>query len=309
MPSICDSIKENKQLRLDEKICCGNDDCLNVNTHCYKPDSLVLCHEMSGVDACERRHRISINNENNDGAKKFCKKENSNKHLCISTDSVVNSPNRNAELIWVVSRPFGGYNTEFGASCQTCICCYGNNCTRIYGLDTSCTEGCPIHNLTMLNRKCSTIFERKPIESIKVGDCSDMFMPGSCQFYNLSTGSPLNETINFQPQLCDFTVKHPLLDYGDKIAVAISIGLGAPGFVLTVIAAYLSWKQYKLEERREKAIEMRNGQQSQAQENQSPMINVENVEAESQTDKTLNNNSRIQLSPEQKNEEDQVQEP
>src|SRR5687767_11669650 len=106
MASICDSIKKNKQLRLDEKICCDDDDCLNVSTHCYLPDSLVMCHEMSGLDACERRHRNNLNNENDDGAKKFCTNENLDKHLCISTDSVVNDPSRNAELTWVVSRPF-----------------------------------------------------------------------------------------------------------------------------------------------------------------------------------------------------------
>lgn len=238
MASICDSIKK---LRLDEKICCGNDYCLNVQTQCYKPDSLVLCHEMSGVDACERRHRNNLHNENNDGAKRFCTKENLNKHLCISTDSVVDDPTRNAELNWVVSRPsVDGHNTELEASCQTCICCYGDKCTRIFGPDTSCDAGCPIYNLTMLNHKCSTIFKGKPIKSIKVGNCSDMFMPGSCQFYNLSTGSPVDETINFKPTVCDIT-----LDHGDKISLATGVGLGAPGFILTVIAAYLSWKQYK----------------------------------------------------------------
>lgn len=324
MPSICDSIKENKQLHLDEKICCGDDDCLNVHTQCYVPDSLVVCHEMSRVDACERRHRNNLNYENDDRVKKFCIKENSDKHLCISTHSVVNNLNRNAELNWVVNRPSidGLGNTEFRSSCHVCVCCNVTNCIRIFGPDTSCDAGCPIHNLTMLNKKCLLIFEEEPIESIKVGDCSDMFMPGSCQFYNLSTGSPLNEIINFVPQVCDFTVIPPLLDYGDKIALATSIGLGAPGFILTVIAAYLSWrqyklglKQYKLEEKREKAIEMRNshseiGMQSQDQENQSLMINVDNIEAESQTDKS--NNSHIQLLPEQneqKNEEDEVQEP
>ncbi|EXX69523.1 uncharacterized protein OCT59_004528 [Rhizophagus irregularis] len=322
MKPICDLIKENKQLHLDEKICCGDDDCLNVQTKCFEPDSLVACHEMSRIDACERRHRKNLNYENNNGVKALCIKENSDKHLCISADSV-DDPNRNAEFNWVVNRPSvnGLSNTELESSCDVCVCCKGNKCSRIFGPDTSCDAGCPIHNLTMLNQKCLLIFEEGPIESIKVGECSDMFTKGSCQFYNLSTGSPLNETINFNPTVCDFT-EPPPLDYGDKIALGTGVGLGAPGFILTVITAYLTWRQYKLgknqyklEEKRKKELEMRNSHsemglnnlQSQDQENQSL---IDNVEAESQADNS--NNSHIQLLPEQNeqiNEEDEVQEP
>src|SRR3984885_15454345 len=77
--SVCGSIRENmQQLDLDEKICCGNDDCLNVSTRCYKPDKLVVCHNISRIDACERRHRDNVRAENNDAVKEVCKKENLN---------------------------------------------------------------------------------------------------------------------------------------------------------------------------------------------------------------------------------------
>src|SRR3954465_15811424 len=99
--SVCNSIRENKQLNLDEKICCGNNnDCLNVRTRCYYPDRLVKCHEMSRIDACERRHRPNSGAENNDAVKEICKKENLDKHLCISTISI-NGPDLDGELDWI----------------------------------------------------------------------------------------------------------------------------------------------------------------------------------------------------------------
>src|SRR5436190_1232573 len=101
-PSVCDPIdpiRENmQQLHLNEKICCGNDNyCLNVSSRCYKPNRLVKCHKISRIDACERRNRDNSGAENNAAAKEVCKKQNLDKHLCISTDSV-NDPVLDVDL-------------------------------------------------------------------------------------------------------------------------------------------------------------------------------------------------------------------
>lgn len=312
-PSVCDPIKENMQyLRLDEKICCGTEkDCLNVNTRCYRPDKLVRCHEISRIDACERRHRKNHEAENNDAVREICKKENINKRLCISTDSV-NNPDLDGDLEWIVNRPFKGSNTELGASCQTCICCNFKECSRIFGKGIDCTSGCPINNITLLEQKCLDVFKgNETIGNIRVAICSDMFKLGNCQFYNISTGSLVkvekNPILFFQPEVCDFTVGSPLLDIGDKIALGTGIGLGAPGFIASVLSVWIAWKQYKREKKRDSRgnnyseIGL-NNQQSQAQESQSLVMNVESSVTENRTEDT-SNNSRSLLLANQRNEE------
>jgi hypothetical protein len=79
----------NKQLTLDEKICCEDDgNCRNVETRCYNNNKLVKCHEISGVSACERK---------SGKVEEICKKENQDKHLCISANSTI-SPDLDDEL-------------------------------------------------------------------------------------------------------------------------------------------------------------------------------------------------------------------
>jgi hypothetical protein len=155
-----------------------------------------------------------------------------------------------------------------------------------------------------------------------------MFRLGNCQFYNINNDSlvKLQEQIFFQPEVCDFTFNPPLLDIGDKIALGTSIGLGGPGFIASVFSVWIAWKQYKKEKKRDSRGNSyseigSNNQQSQAQESQRLVMNVENSGTENQTEDTTNNsrnllsenrtedttnNSRILLLANQRNEQSQI---
>jgi hypothetical protein len=63
-----------------------------------------------------------------------------------------------------------------------------------------------------------------------------MFELGSCQFYNLSTGNPVEkyQKLFFQPEVCDFT-NDGGLSHSDKIALGTGVGLGVPGFAATAV--------------------------------------------------------------------------
>ena len=84
---------------------------------------------------------------------------------------------------------------------------------------------------SILEQKCSTFFPRVPKENLRGAVCSDMFSPGDCQFYNLSTGQPLN-ALYFQPEICDFT-SHDL-SLSDKLALA-SLVLAVVAFIFSLI--------------------------------------------------------------------------
>src|ERR1044071_1378418 len=106
---ICDLIKKNKYLSLDQKICCGgsgeNEDCLNVNSRCYRNDRLVRCYKISGMDACERRHLDTCGEMNNSYAgTHYCNLKNHKKHICVSTNSTASGPGLDNELNWIVNR-------------------------------------------------------------------------------------------------------------------------------------------------------------------------------------------------------------
>src|SRR6266498_3850831 len=114
-----------------------DNDCINVNSRCYRPDILVRCHAISNVDACERRHFKSDGSMDNSFiGKKFCGKEHQAKHICISINSTIDNFSLDGELNWMINRV-----NDVGDSCKACACCdiKKKECVRTSGI---CTTAC-----------------------------------------------------------------------------------------------------------------------------------------------------------------------
>ena len=282
-PSVCDPIFRNKQLSLDDAICCVKDSDICSNNppcpdgqpcnSCRSPNKLIVkCHRINEMEACQRKNEPSDGNLNNDVVAEVCKKENLDKHFCLSTNSTTATvPDYlKHSLAWVVNRPGPfGIDTERISSCKTCLCCgihygpsipsvtYDDECYRKYAinLEDDVCNGC---DLDMLKEECSNhglLIKTHKKETIKGAICSDMFESGNCRFYNISTGNPtyeffndtitgkqIEEVIWYQPEVCNFiTNVVEGLSNSDKIAIGTGVGVGAPGLILAAFGVWVAW--------------------------------------------------------------------
>ncbi|RGB39391.1 hypothetical protein C1646_811978 [Rhizophagus diaphanus] len=244
MSDLCEKIKKYKlqsNLSIDKKLCCADAGCFNHDT-CYRPSILVMCRAVINASACERGIQPDIRGWNNTLAREFCGNENISKHICVSTNSTIHSPDLDGELNWIVNR-----TSNLGDSCQSCACCVRKQCIR---LPVKCALGC---NSTSVLNNCKSLSNRP-----KTGlSCDDLFGSGSCRLYNISTsieitdGSPKGP-LHYKSEVCDFTVPgndtNPNgsigTDSGLEISDKIGIAFGILSFIVGVIGI-IKWKLIK----------------------------------------------------------------
>jgi hypothetical protein len=243
--SICDNINNNKlhnNTSIDKKICCNDNTCKNVDTTCYAPRILVKCQAINSADACQRHDLPDSGKMNNALAREFCDEKNQSKHICVSTNSTISSPDLDNELGWIINR-----TNELGNSCQVCAC-YNNSKQQYERTQVNCSIGCDSDTLFKL---CSSLPSSKGLV------CDDIFGSGSCRLYNISTKEEITTypkgPLFYKSEMCDFTVSTtPInndppnrLSDSDKITLGTSIGFGVPLLILAGIGV-IKWQQLKV---------------------------------------------------------------